>query len=97
MIPKRVAVEDGAGGTPFPLDQICTIHAAYLISCPARVQSGSEISKGRNDTGTVYNCALINSGLSPLFHFRVFNHLPKHCLNIILVKYKCEKLHDLFI
>lgn len=60
-------------------------------------RSGAEISEGRNDTGTVYNCALINSGLSPLFHFRVFDHLPKHCLNIILVKYKCEQLHNLLI
>ena len=60
-------------------------------------RSGAEISEGRNDTGTVYNCALINSGLSPLFHFHVFDHLPKHCLNIILVKYKCEQLHNLLI
>ena len=107
MIPKRVAVEDGAGGTQFPLDR-----QRVMLQCRSAVRrgcrmssglplctdrSGAEISEGRNDTGTVYNCALINSGLSPLFHFRVFDHLPKHCLNIILVKYKCEKLHDLFI
>jgi len=54
-------------------------------------RSGAEISEGRNDTGTVYNCALIN------FRFRVFNHLPEHFLNIIFVKYKCEQLHDLLI
>lgn len=66
-----------------------------MLHCRSAVRRG--LSEGRNDTGTVYNCALINSGLFPFLHFCFLDHLPEHRLNIILAKGKCEKLHDLIV